>query len=51
MSKSARIQRDIDHFLDGFLSDSREEARTTSRREDFSRQWNEYEEENLSNFF
>ena len=51
MSKSAYIQRDIDRFLDGFLSDSREEVRTNTRREDFSSQWYEYEEESLSNFF
>lgn len=51
MSKQARIQRDIDRFLDGFLSDSREEVRTNTRREDFSSQWYEYEEEALSNFF
>lgn len=51
MSKQARIQREIDRFLDGFLSDTREEVRTSSRREDFSSQWKEYEEENLCNFF
>ena len=51
MSKSAYIQRDIDRFLDGFLSSDRNKETYTSRREDFSRQWNEYEEENLSNFF
>lgn len=51
MSKQARIQRDIDRFLDGFLSDSREEVRTNTRREDFSSQWYEYEEEALFNFF
>ena len=51
MSKQARIQRDIDRFLDGFLSSDREEVRTNTRREDFSSQWYEYEEEALSNFF
>ena len=53
MSKSARIQRDIDRFLDGFLSSDRntETVHTASRRDEFSRQWKEYEEENLSNFF
>lgn len=52
MSKSAYIQRDIDRFLDGFLSSDRNpETVPMSRREDFSSQWYEYEEESLSNFF
>lgn len=51
MSKDVRIQIDIDRFLDGFLSDSREEAPTNTRRDEFSRQWYEYEEEALTNFF
>ncbi len=51
MSKKANIQADIDKFLDDFLSSDRKEVYTTSRREDFSHQWREYEEENLCNFF
>ena len=51
MSKQQCIQRDIDRFLDGFLSDSREEVHTISRREDFAAQWYEYEEESIYNFF
>ena len=51
MSKKANIQADIDKFLDDFLSSDRKEVYTTSRREDFSHQWIEYEEENLCNFF
>lgn len=51
MSKQAYIQMDIDRFLDGFLSSDHNTETSNSRRDDFSRQWNEYEEENLSNFF
>ena len=52
MSKQQYIQNDIDRFLDKFLSTS-ESRRTSrpSRKEDFSSQWYEYEEEALSNFF
>lgn len=51
MSKQQCIQRDIDRFLDGFLSDTKEEVHTISRREDFAAQWYEYEEESIYNFF
>lgn len=49
MSKTD-IQKDIDRFLAGFLSE-KEDSHTTTRREDFSSQWYEYEEEVLCNFF
>lgn len=49
MSK-ADIKKDIDRFLDGFLSE-KENTHNTTRREDFSSQWYEYEEESLYNFF
>ena len=47
----AQIQADINNFLDDFLSssDSRRASRQT-RRDDFSNQWYEYEEEYLYNF-
>lgn len=38
MSKQAKIQADIDKFLDDFLSSDRKEVYTTSRRDDFSHQ-------------
>lgn len=51
MSKNQKIQSDINNFLDGFLStsDSRRMSRPT-RKDDFSSQWYEYEEEYLYNF-
>lgn len=51
MSKKQYIQNDIDNFLDCFLSTS-ESRRTSkpSRKEDFSSQWYDYEEEYSYNF-
>lgn len=51
MSKKQYIQNDIDNFLDRFLSTS-ESRRTSkpSRKEDFSSQWYDYEEEYSYNF-
>lgn len=45
------IQKSNEEFLDKFLV--RKETKTVrhTRREDFSSQWFEYEEEALSNFF
>ena len=51
MSKKQYIQNDIDNFLDCFLSTS-ENRRTSkqSKKEDFSSQWYDYEEEYFYNF-
>lgn len=43
------IQKSNEEFLDKFLV--REETVKHTRRDEFSRQWYEYEEESLSNFF
>lgn len=43
------IQQSNEEFLDKFLV--REETVKHTRRDEFSRQWYEYEEESLSNFF
>lgn len=51
MSKNQKIQQSNDRFLDRFLSTS-ESRRTSkpSRKEDFSSQWYDYEEEYAYNF-
>lgn len=51
INNNIKIQADIDNFLDKFLSSS--ESRKTSRpsrRENFSSQWYDYEEEYSYNF-
>lgn len=51
MSKTQYIQADIDRFLDDFLSDSKHDSTTRSRRDDFSSQWYDYEEEYAYNLY